>query len=136
MYVFYRYPLLYLLSYRNPFFQHTVQVHPSLCCISVQAKNDDAAGNQTGAKQKAYIALALNIAAVLFHVAAAIAIIVPVAVTVSAAVRAAIPLGLHQYYCTYCSYLILTPCTYSYGYSSYSYSTSYSTAYSSYYCTY
>ena len=98
-----------------------MQVRPSLCSISVQAKDEDAAGNQAGAKQKAYIALALNIAAVLFHVVAAIALIVAVAVTVSAAVKAANPFDLHLYYCKYC--LNLASCTYSYSYSSYSYST-------------
>ena len=107
------------------------KTHHCMGSISVQAKNDDAAGNQTGAKQKAYIALALNIAAVLFHVVVAIAIITPIAVTVSAAVKPTISTisptpGWHQYYCRYCSYPF---CTYSNSYSSYSYTTSYSTYY-------
>ena len=113
-----------------------MQVHPSLCCVSVQAKNDAAAGNQTGAKQKGRVALALNIAAVIIHVVGVILIIisVPVGISSTYAASPASP-GLHEYYCKYCSY-ISPACTYSYSYSSYSYSYSYSYYYASYYCTY
>eukprot|EP00731_Ephydatia_muelleri_P011912 Em0006g806a len=82
------------------------------------AKNDDAAGNAAAAKTKGYIALTLNIIAVLFHFALIIAIVTPFAVFITS--------NFNNYYCRYC--------VYSYNYCSYSYS--YSSSYSSYTYTY
>ena len=62
---------------------------------SMQAKNDDAEGNAAAAKTKGNIALPLFITAVLFHIAAIIAIVTPIAVTISAGV------STYVYYCSH-----------------------------------
>eukprot|EP00731_Ephydatia_muelleri_P011908 Em0006g802a len=98
---------------------------PAIMLASL-AKNDDAAGNVAAAKTKGYIALALNIIAVLFHIVAIIAIVTPIAVVISSLSNDYYYNNYYSYtyYCRYCSYLSYSYCSYSYSYSS---------SYSSYY---
>ena len=97
--------------------------------LSMQAKNDDAAGNAAAAKIKGNIALTLNIMAVLFHFVAIIAIVTPIAVTISSNFNNyyyyyydnyyyIYCYYTYHYYCQYCSYLSYSYCSYSYSYSS------------------
>ncbi|KAL5499979.1 hypothetical protein EMCRGX_G011462, partial [Ephydatia muelleri] len=91
--------------------------------LAALAKNDDAAGNAAAAKTKGYIALTLNIIAVLFHIVAIIAIVTPIAVAISSLSNENKynyynNYYSYSYYCQYCSYLSYYYCSYSYGYSS------------------
>ncbi|KAL5499984.1 hypothetical protein EMCRGX_G011468 [Ephydatia muelleri] len=89
----------------------------------IPAKIDDAAGNAAAAKTKGYIALTLNIIAVVFHIVAIIAIVTPIAVAISSLSNENKynyynNYYSYSYYCQYCSHLSYSYCSYSYGYSS------------------